>query len=104
MLRLASIPLGLLLAACSPPVLFAVDVDEPIEGGTLTLNGHSARLASNVDGAYWATWDGSDADGQIEVRFADGSTTHCPVGYVTNGMTEVQRYRVKARKCRQELR
>lgn len=103
MLRLASIPLGLLLAGCSPPVLFAVEVDEPIAGGSLTLNGHSAKLMRNVDGVYWAKWSGSDADGRIDVAFADGASASCRVGYVTRGMTEVQRFSVKARKC-QKLR
>ena len=99
MVRFASLSLCLLLASCSPPVLFAVEVDEPIKGGVLTLNGHSAKLMRNIDGRYWAKWDGPDADGRIDVKFVDGASASCRVGYVTNGMTDVQRFRIFARKC-----
>jgi hypothetical protein len=89
------------LSACSPPVMFSVSVDEEIRGGTLTLNGASAPLMRNVDGAHWAKWDGSDASGTIQIVFPDGATTACDVGYVTHGMTDVQTYVVADRVCSQ---
>ncbi len=88
----------LALPSCSPPVMFSVDVDEEIAGGTLTLNGSSARLERNADGTYWAKWDGSDASGQITLEYPDGSTARCEVGYVTHGIKE-QRYQVVDREC-----
>ena len=100
MRRLPILLAALCLTSCSPPVMFSVDADEPIEGGTLTLNGYSANLMKNVDGAYWAKWNGSDADGRIEIIFPDGGTTTCRVGYVTQGMN-VQEFTVRGRKCEQ---
>lgn len=88
------------LSACSPPVMFSVTVDEEVRSGTLTLNGASAPLMENVDGAYWAKWDGSDASGRIVVVFADGGTAVCDIGYVTHGMG-VQSYQVANRRCSQ---
>lgn len=90
----------ILLCACSPPVMFRVDVDERLDGGTLTLNGNSAPLLKNVDGAYWAKWNGADADGEIRIVFTDGASTICRVGYVTQGMG-VQKFAVKNRQCEQ---
>jgi hypothetical protein len=78
--------------------MFRVYVDEPIATGTLTLNGHSARLMANVDGAYWAKWNGADAGGQIEIRYRDGGEAFCHIGYVTNGMG-IQTVRVRKRVC-----
>lgn len=90
-----------LLTSCSPPVMFAVDVDEPISGGALILNGNSAGLMKNIDGAYWAKWSGSDASGSIVVRYPDGAKTTCSVGYVTHGMSDIQRFEIKKRICEQ---
>lgn len=78
--------------------MFAVAVDEPIKGGMLTLNGRSAALIHNVDGAYWGKWTGPDADGRIEIRYPDGAVVHCALGYVTPGM-EAQRFSVTRRVC-----
>jgi len=96
---LAILVLG--VAGCSPPVMFRVQADEPIESGRLILNGRSADLMRNVDGAYWAKWDGADASGQIELFFAGGRTVRCEIGYVTNGLIEVQEFVVESRRCRQ---
>jgi hypothetical protein len=85
-------------SACSPPVMFSVDVDEPISGGTLTLNGASARLMKNIDGAYWGIWNGADASGTIEVLYPGGQRASCSVGYVTPGMS-IQTYTIRNRKC-----
>ncbi|UOR14687.1 hypothetical protein [Qipengyuania aquimaris] len=90
-----------ILSACSPPVMFAVDVDEEIDGGTLVLNGESAALMQNMDGSYWARWDGSDASGFIELIYPDGKTARCEVGYVTQGMLDVQSFEVRERACAQ---
>jgi hypothetical protein len=87
------------LSGCSVPVMFSVSVDEEIRGGTLTLNGKRAPLMRNVDGAYWAKWEGSDASGTIEVVFPDGGKAVCEIGYVTHGMTDVQAYEVIDRTC-----
>jgi hypothetical protein len=81
--------------------MFRVDVDEPIEHGKLTLNGNSADLMKNLDGAYWAKWSGSDARGTIEIVFPDGGATTCRVGYITNGMG-VQDFSIRNRRCEQE--
>jgi uncharacterized protein YfaP (DUF2135 family) len=81
--------------------MFSVSVDEPVEGGQLVLNGRSADLMLNADGDYWAKWDGSDASGQIRVRYPDGGLATCQVGYVTPGMLEVQHYAVVDRNCQQ---
>ncbi len=87
------------LQGCAPPVMFAVDVDEPIDGGTLTLNDQSAKLMQNLDGSYWAKWEGSDASGSIMIRYPDGKSTICPVGYVTHGMIPPIEFEVRERKC-----
>lgn len=99
MRRLLTTCLLFLLAACSPPVMFSVSVDEPVEGGRLVLNGRSAEFMQNVDGNYWEKWDGADADGQIEIRYPDGAMTTCQISYVTNGMLEVQQFVVTDRRC-----
>jgi hypothetical protein len=90
---------ALLLVGCSPPVMFSVEADEPITGGELTLNGKSARLMKNVDGAYWAKWNGADADGFIIVHYGDRSSARCRIGYVTSGMTDIQQFKVTGRTC-----
>jgi hypothetical protein len=82
--------------------MFAVDVDEPIAGGTLTLNGRSARLKKNMDGRYWAKWNGSDADGKIDILYPDGGKASCRIGYVTHGMS-IQNFSVSKRICRWTL-
>ena len=99
MRRLLLLP-AILLSSCSSPVMFRVDVDEKIEGGTLTLNGKSADLMKNVDGDYWAKWNGSDADGEIKIVFPDGKTTTCRIGYVTPGVG-IQEFAVRHRQCEQ---
>jgi hypothetical protein len=81
--------------------MFRVHVDEPILGGELVLNGRAARLMKNVDGAYWAKWSGSDASGEISIAYADGMSVKCTVGYVTNGMTDIQNFEVRRRRCEQ---
>lgn len=96
----AAVTMASSLTACSPPIMFSMEVDEDIAGGTLTLNGASASLMRNVDGAYWAKWNGSDASGTIEVVYPDGAKAVCEVGYVTRGMGDVQKYAVVDRKCR----
>lgn len=98
--RRAALTLFAILGGCSQPAMFAVDVDEKIEDGTLVLNGKSAALFHNVDGAYWGKWNGSDASGRIDVRYPDGTLVYCRVGYVTQGM-EPQRFTVRHRKCTQ---
>ena len=85
-------------ASCSSPVKFNVHVDEPVEGGTLTLNGSTVRLMKNGDGVYWAKWHGADASGRIDIDFLDGSRTTCPIGYVTNGMG-IQQFTVSRHVC-----
>lgn len=89
------------VSACSVPVTFAVDVDEDIRGGTLTLNGKTSELTQNLDGQYWGKWGGSDASGEIELIFLDGENVRCPVGYVTHGMIEPQKFIVSDRDCKQ---
>lgn len=98
-MRFVAALLMLSLPGCSIPVMCSVTVDEEVSGGTLTLSGKSARLMRNVDGAYWARWDGSDASGTIEVVYPDGAKAVCEVGYVTHGMTDVQAYAVVDRQC-----
>lgn len=90
-----------MLIACSPPVMFRVEVDEPANGGTMTLNGNSADLMTNIDGALWARWESSDASGEILIRYPDGDTTTCQIGYVTHGLHEIQQFRVVDRDCEQ---
>ena len=91
----------LIAVSCSEPVMFSVNVDEQIVGGTLILNGRSARLMKNLDGAYWAKWNGSDASGRIEILYPDGGSITCNVGYVTNGMRDIQMFSVTDRVCQQ---
>lgn len=98
----SSLALVMLLVACSRPVMFRVESDEVINDGILTLNGHSARLMKNVDGAYWAKWNGADADGRITVSFPDGGHASCRVGYITNGMG-TQQFAIANRQCVQVL-
>ncbi|MBY6217559.1 hypothetical protein [Qipengyuania aquimaris] len=100
-MRFAIVFGALILSACSPPVMFAVDVDEEIDRGNLVLNGDAAALMKNTDGAYWAKWDGSDASGYIELIYPDGETVRCEVGYVTQGMRDVQSFEVRERACAQ---
>jgi len=92
----------LFLEGCALPTMFSVSVDEPVKGGTLTLNGRSANLIHNIDGAYWAKWNGSDASGTIRVIFPDGKSTICRIGYVTPGMG-IQRFEVLNRRCNQVI-
>lgn len=98
------LPFLLMLAACSPPVLFRVQTDEPVVSGSLQLNGKSANLMKNFDDAYWAKWNGSDASGKITLQFEDGASTTCIVGYVTNGMNEIQEYAVSRRVCKHVIK
>ena len=78
--------------------MFRVYVDEPVAGSTLTLNGQSARLMNNVDGAYWAKWNGADAHGRIDITYPDGGKATCRIGYVTSGMG-IQNVSVRRRVC-----
>ena len=87
------------VAGCSRPVMFRVQVDEAVLGGKLTLNGNSARLIKNVDGAYWAKWDGNYASGEILVEYPDGATVKCQIDHVTHDMTEIQDFRILQRRC-----
>jgi|GEM_PF-1132170 len=89
----------ILLSSCSPPQMFRVEVDEPVTRATLTLNGASAGMMKNVDGAYWAKWNGSDASGKIDIVFPDGGIVSCKIGYVTSGLTEVRTFVMRGRKC-----
>ena len=98
MKRLVILAAAGLLVSCSPPVMFSVAADEPIERGKLTLNGNSVELMKNVDGAYWAKWNGSDAHGTIEIVYPDGAVVTCRVGYVTQGMG-IQEFSVQDRQC-----
>ena len=91
----------LLIESCSLPVMFRVEVDEAIDHGTLTLNGRSVGLMKNVDGAYWAKWNGSDASGQIDIVFTDRAGASCAVGYVTHGISDIQQFLVRRRRCMQ---
>ena len=101
MKRLALLASVGLLTSCSLPVMFSVAVDEPVLRGKLTLNGNSADLVKNFDGAYWAKWNGSDAAGTIDVVFPDGAVVTCRVGYVTQGMG-VQAFSIHDRHCERE--
>ena len=82
----------------APPHRFVVTADRQIQSAQLTLNGGS--MAMQVDGK---TARGSmrlaDASGKIAVQFVDGSTTDCPIGYVTNGELEPHRIRVLGGSC-----
>lgn len=100
--RLVAVGAGaILVSGCSPPVMFAVDVDEPIAGGTLMLNARFTELMRDAGGTYTARWDGADGSGSIAIRYPDGATISCRIGYVTNGLREVQRFVVRARQCEQ---
>ena len=100
-MRIANVISAVFLSGCSPPVMFAVDVDEKIDGGNLVLNGKAAALMKNADGAYWAKWDGSDASEFIELIYPDGEAVRCEVGYVTHATLDVQTFEVKGRTCAQ---
>ncbi len=103
MRRILAFTAATLLSSCSPPVMFRVDSDEAIINGTLTLNGQAAALTKNLDGAWWGKWNGSDADGTIRIVYSDGAATMCRIGYVTHGMTDVQRFTIRRRQCTQEF-
>ena len=93
----------LIAASCSMPVMFKVNVNERIVGGRLTLNGRSDRLMRSLDGAYWAKWNGSDASGSIEILYPDGEKVTCNVGYVANGIFDIQEFAVTDRVCQQVI-
>lgn len=81
------------------PPMFSVQVDEPIAGGTITLNGGTVPLMKNVDGAYWAKWREAVAEGKITVRFPDGKSVSCGVGYKPGSSPRMQVFAIRDRKC-----
>lgn len=91
--------LAALLSGCSMPPMFSVAVDEPIVGGRVTLNGGSAPLMKNLDGAYWAKWREVAAEGEMVVTFADGKTASCKITYVPGTSPQRQAYAVRHREC-----
>lgn len=91
--------LAALLAGCTMPPMFSVEVDEPIAGGRITLNGGSAKLMKNLDGAYWAKWREVVAEGDMVVTFADGKTASCKIAYVPGTSPQRQAYAIRDRKC-----
>lgn len=93
----------LFLAACSRPVPFELEVDERISSADLVLNGKTSNFERHGYGPYKSEWNGSDASGQINILYPDGSRTTCQVGYVTHGITEPQRFRLENKACKQVI-
>lgn len=89
-----------LLSGCNIPPMFSVAVDEPILEGSITLNGGSAPLMKNLDGAYWAKWREVAAEGAMVVTFADRKTASCPIAYVPGSSPQRQAYAIRDRQCR----
>ena len=92
---------ALFVSSCATPPMFAVEVDEPIKSGTITLNDGSAPLIKNLDGAYWAKWTERDAKGKIVVLFPDGTETSCEISYAVGKSPQMQRFKVVFRQCMQ---
>lgn len=88
-----------LLAGCSVPPMFSVAVDEPIVDGRMTLNGASARLMKNLDGAYWAKWREVPGKGEIVVFYADGTSASCKIAYIPGTTPQHQAFAIHNRKC-----
>jgi hypothetical protein len=91
--------LAALLAGCGMPPMFSVAVDEPIIDGLITLNGGSAKLIKNLDGAYWAKWREKAAEGELMVVFTDGKRASCKIEYAPGNSPQRQAFAIRNRKC-----
>jgi hypothetical protein len=81
------------------PPMFSVAVDELVIDGRITLNGGSAKLMKNLDGAYWAKWREKVAEGELKVVFADGKSASCKIAYVPGRSPQRQAFAIRNRKC-----
>lgn len=82
----------------APPHRFVVSADRQIQSAQLTLNDRTKEMQIDKKTA-WGSMNLSDASGNITVRFVDGTTTDCLIGYVTNGEREPHRIRALGGSC-----
>jgi hypothetical protein len=82
----------------APPHRFVVIADREIRSAQLTLNSESKAMEISGKSAS-ASMMFSDANGEIVIAFADGTTTVCRIGYITNGEREAHEIRAEDGKC-----
>lgn len=86
----------------APPHRFIVSLDEPARSAHLALgnaNGMTETLMAGGPIRFTASRDIGDASGSIRIKWPDGSTTDCPVGYITNGEAEPHLVAIHKRQC-----
>jgi hypothetical protein len=82
----------------APPHRFVVNADREIRSAQLKLNGKARTMVVYGKSAS-AGMMLSDASGAIMIVFADGTTTECRIGYITNGEMEPHEIVVEGGKC-----
>lgn len=82
----------------APPHRFVVNADRAIRSAQLTLNGKSKAMVLDGKSAS-ASMMLSDASGEIAIAFADGTTSKCRIGYITNSEMEPHEIVVEGGKC-----
>lgn len=82
----------------APAHRFVLNADREIRSAHLTLNGKSKTMVIYGKSAS-ASMMLSDASGEIAIAFADGTTSKCRIGYITNGEIEPHQIEVIEGKC-----
>jgi hypothetical protein len=98
--RIFVFSLALALGACGYTHRFEVRSDDAIQSGIVELNGKTARL--QVRDEHLASGElavGADADGRLVIHHKSGTTTICPIGYVTQGEQEPHQVTIERGKC-----
>ena len=100
MRAISVLSLPLALGACGYTHRFEVRSDEAIQSGIVELNGRTARLQVRDD--HLASGElavDADADGRLVIHHKSGTTTICPIGYVTQGEQEPHQVAIEHGKC-----
>ena len=92
-----------LLSACSPvPHKFVVDVENaavPVTSADVSICGEAAkplhRSGTQFSGVVANRCEG---EGNIRLKFADGTVADCPIGYVTT-LEDQWKFKVRGRSC-----
>lgn len=90
------------LAACSPVAANTFEVDATISPeavATLMLCGKERPLERRGHILTVAQPSTCEGEGMVRVRFKDGHTTDCRIGYVTGGMGQDFRFRLGESGC-----
>ena len=99
---LAGLAVLAVLAGCSPVEANTFEVDAtsfPDAVATLMLCGNEKPLERRGHFLTLAQPSRCEGEGMVRVRFENGRTTECRIGYVTNGVGQEFRFRLDRGGC-----